>query len=69
MKIICDTTFLDGPDRFEAGDVRTVDDGRGAYFVKNGWAHEAGSEPAAIASGAVTLDVQNGTLGQEVRNG
>ena len=30
MKIVCMTTFLDGPDRFEAADVRTVDDERAA---------------------------------------
>ena len=43
MKIICDTTFLDGRDRFEKDDQRTVDDERGAYFIANGWAHEAGA--------------------------
>jgi hypothetical protein len=74
MKIICDTTFLDGVDRFEAGDARTVDDQRGAYFVANGWAHPAGAEPAAepaaaAAADSVTLAVNNGTLGQAVRHG
>lgn len=69
MKITCTTTFLDGPERFEAGDTRTVSDERGAYFIKNGWAHAAGSEPAAAASGDVTLAVHNATLGQEVRHG
>ena len=69
MKIICDTTFLDGADRFEAGDTRTVADTRGAYFVANGWAHEAGADPVALASADVTLTVQNATLGQEVTNG
>ncbi|MCC7066307.1 MAG: hypothetical protein IT456_26165, partial [Planctomycetes bacterium] len=69
MKIICDTTFLDGKDRFENGDQRTVDDVRGAYFIANGWAHEVGGEPAAPAVGDVTLDVHKSVLGQEVRNG
>lgn len=69
MKITCTTTFLDGRDRFEKGDTRTVDDERGAHFVKQGWAHEVGDEPAAPASGDVTLAVQNATLGQEVRHG
>lgn len=69
MKIICDTTFLDGVERFEQGDIRTVDPKRGAYFVANGWAHAVGGEPAAPASGDVTLAVQNATLGQEVRHG
>lgn len=69
MKITCTTTFLDGPDRFEKGDQRTVDDERGAYFIKHGWAHVAGSAPGEAASGDVTLDVQNAVIGQEVRNG
>ena len=70
MKIICDTTFLDGTDRFENGDQRTVDDVRGAYFIANGWAHQVGSELApATPSGDVTLDVQSAVIGTEVRNG
>lgn len=70
MKIICDTTFLDGKDRFENGDQRTVDDVRGAYFIANGWAHQVGSEPApATPSGDVTLNVQSAVIGTEVRNG
>lgn len=69
MKIICDTTFLDGADRFETGDTRTVADTRGVYFIANGWAHEAGGEPVAVASAEVTLNVQNATIGQEVSNG
>ena len=39
MKIICDTTFLDGRDRFEKDETRVVDDKRGKYFIKKGWAH------------------------------
>ena len=70
MKIICTTTFLHDRDRFEAGDARTVDDALGAYFVRNGWAHPAGAEPAAAAAAdSVTLAVNNGTLGQAVRHG
>lgn len=70
MKIICDTTFFDGVDRFEQGDQRTVSDDRGAYFIKNGWAHPAGAESAAAAAAdSVTLAVNNGTLGQAVRHG
>ena len=40
MKIEALTLFLDGTDRFEAGDVRTVDDERGARLVGNGWAKD-----------------------------
>ncbi len=69
MKITCTTTFLDGGDRFEVGDVRTVDDTRGAYFVKQAWAHASGDEAAVPHAGDVTLTVQNATIGQEVSNG
>lgn len=69
MKIHCLTTFLDGTDRFEAGDTRTVDDERAARFIAAGWACIPGSDPVAPASGDVTLNVQNAVIGQEVRNG
>ncbi len=46
MKIEALTTFLDGNDRFEQGDIRTVDDERGAYFVGNGWAKDLSGEVA-----------------------
>ncbi len=69
MKIICDTTFLDGRDRFEKDDQRTVDDERGAYFIANGWAHEAGAEPSAAQAGDVTLDIRNTGSSQEASHG
>lgn len=69
MKITCTTTFLDGPERFEAGDVRQVDDERGARFVAAGWATAEGAETAATAAGDVALDVQNVTHKTEVTYG
>lgn len=69
MRITCTTTFLDGVDRYEAGDVRTVPDDRGAYFVANGWAAPAGEEPREPFTGAVTLDVQNSTTATGDSNG
>jgi hypothetical protein len=48
MKIRALTTFLDGRDRFEADDQRTVDDARGHRFVAHGWAVEVGQEPVAV---------------------
>lgn len=70
QRIVCDTTFLDGTDRFEKGDVRTVDRERALRFVEAGWAHAEGTaaaEPAA--QGALDLQVQSAVIGQEVRNG
>ncbi len=70
MKIICDTTFLDGRDRFEAGETRVVSDERGAYFVAQKWAHEEGA--SAVEPGAAmpaTLTVDNAAHGQEARHG
>lgn len=72
MKIECTTTFLDGADRFEAGDIRTVDDERGARLVANGWAADLAVRVAtsAVADGAVTdLAIQNVTVTQEASHG
>ena len=66
MKILCLTTFLDGRDRFEKDDVRSVPDEDGARFIAHGWAQEQGGEAvaaAAPATGETTLTIQNGTLG------
>ncbi|HQU77988.1 MAG TPA: hypothetical protein PLU47_00825 [Azonexus sp.] len=51
MKIEALTTFLDGKDRFEQGDIRTVDGERGAYFVENGWAKDLSGEVATGETG------------------
>jgi hypothetical protein len=60
MKITVLTTFLDGADRFEAGDIRTVNDERGARFVAAGWAKDnADGVAGAPAEGETTLDIQN----------
>ena len=70
MKIICTTTFKHGRDAFELGDVRTVDDDIGAYFIANGWAREPGAEAVAAAIGDTTLDVQKAVIGhKEVTRG
>jgi len=69
MKIICDITFLDGTDRFEKDDQRTVDDTRGAYFIANGWAHEVGGTTAELFSGEVNLDVHNAVNGLKDNHG
>lgn len=72
MKIQCTTTFLDGMRRFEAGDVVTVEDARGAYFVANGWAvvvRGAGAEAAAPSGGAVALDIHGAASGTGDSNG
>lgn len=69
MRITCTTAFLDGPDRFEAGDTRTVPDDRGAYFVANGWAAPVGDAPHEPFAGAVSLDVHNATHATGDSNG
>lgn len=73
MRIECLTTFLDGRERFEVGDIFTVDDERGAYFVKNGWAKKVGDETPAAPAGSTTtdLDIHNVIQGHtsEVKNG
>lgn len=70
MKIVCITTFLDGSSRFEAGDVRTVDDERAARFIAAGWAHSDGTPaPAATAAQPASLDIHNATHAQGVTHG
>lgn len=59
MQIKCSTTFLDGKDRFEKDDIRTVDDERGAYFIEQGWASEVGADPVAADAGDVTLSIHS----------
>jgi len=61
MRIECTTTFLDDRERFEKGDIFTVPDAQAAYFIKNGWAREAGktTDPAPATAEPVTLDVQS----------
>lgn len=64
MKIECLTTFLDGPARFEQGDIRTVDDADGARFVAHGWAKAVGGDADAVTAPAdVTLAIDNSTIG------
>ena len=68
MRIKCLTTFLDGPRRFEAGDLVTVPDEDAARFFAHGWACEPGKEPAQAAqaaqAGSMDLEVQGSTMGQ-----
>ena len=65
MKIKCLTTFLDGSDRFEKDDERTVPDEDGAYFVANGWAEDTAGRVATVnpASGVTDMAINNSTIG------
>lgn len=70
MKIEALSTFLDGRERFEQGDIRTVDDAKGAYFVGNGWAQDiTGGDAVAPSVGETDLAVQNVNLATGVTNG
>jgi len=71
MKIECLMTFLDGKDRFEEGDVRTVEDEKGAQFVANGWAKDVAGRVATGDSAAAetTLAVNNSVIGLGDSNG
>jgi hypothetical protein len=60
MRIKCTITFLHGRERFEAGDIRTVPDELGAYFLEQGWVK--GSEPQ---TGEKTLVIHDGAHGQK----
>jgi hypothetical protein len=69
MRIECLTTFLDGRDRFEAGDLRTIDDERAAVFIGHGWAKSLDGVAVPQQSGDVTLDVHDGVHASEVTHG
>lgn len=73
MRIECTTTFLHGADRFEAGDVRTVPDELGAYFIAQGWAVDISPAPQVIessgCSGGECLHINNSTIGLGDSNG
>lgn len=63
MRIVCLTTFLDGRDRYEEGDVRTVSDVDGQRFVDQGWASADGVTATPVGAPSTDLDVQNAKLG------
>lgn len=70
MKIKAISVFLDGSDRFEIDDQRTVADERGAYFVANGWAIDMDGRVATGDSEAATdLIINNSGLGLGDSNG
>ena len=69
MRIECKTTFLDGADRFEAGDIRTVDDARAQRFMAHGWAAEVGQPAVASSAEPATLNTHNGAVGLGDSNG
>lgn len=64
MKIEALSTFLDGPRRFEAGDVVTVSDENGARFCAAGWAKDVTGQIATGDGGSnADLDIHSSTLG------
>jgi hypothetical protein len=69
VRIECLTAFLDGRDRFEVGDVRTVDDARAAVFIQHGWAKPEGGAAPAAANGDTALDIHDSTLTSEAVHG
>jgi hypothetical protein len=69
MRIECKTPFLDGVDRFEAGDIRTVDDARGHRFLAHGWAAEVGKPAAPASTEPLTLDIHKAANGTKDNNG
>lgn len=69
MRIHCLTTLLDGSDRFEKDDARTVDDERGARFVANGWAKEQDGPAVTTADGDTALSIDNSNTSLEDNHG
>lgn len=70
MRIECTDTFLDGRERFERGDIFTIDDAQAKRFIANKWAKEVGAvDPAPIDIGTMNLDIQNASMGQKDNHG
>lgn len=71
MKIKVLNTFLEGRERFEKDDVRTVSDEDGDRFVGNGWAEDiSGLVATGAESGdAVDLNINSATHAQEATHG
>jgi hypothetical protein len=69
MRIECKSSFLDGAERFEAGDIRTVSDARGHRFMAHGWAAEVGQPATPQGAEPVTLDIHNAANGTKDSNG
>ena len=70
MKIEVITTFLDGAERFENGDQRTVDDERGARFVSLGWASDlSGRVATGTNDGTPSLNINSSTHDSGDSNG
>jgi hypothetical protein len=59
MRIEVKMDFLEGTDRFLAGEVRVVSDELGAYFIENGWASEFGQPAAEPPKDPTTLDIKS----------
>jgi hypothetical protein len=59
-RIVCTATFLDGAQRYEAGDTRSVPSERATYFIAQGW--------ATLVTEA-KLDVRDGRMGLGDSNG
>jgi hypothetical protein len=62
MKIKALTTFLDGTDRYEIGDIRSIGDEKANYFVSQGWAIDQNGLAEEPFEGDVALAVKNGKL-------
>lgn len=71
MKIKVTQTFLEGSDRFEKDDERTVPDKLGAYFVAKGWATDVAGRVATGVSAEqqATLNIDNSNLSSGDSNG
>lgn len=64
MRIECITSFLDGRERYEKGDIFTVDDVRASYFVKQKWVKKVGDQtPTSVLGGETDLTIQNSKIG------
>lgn len=65
MKIVVTQKFLDGPDCYQEGEVRILDEDKAAYFIDNGWARDLESDAEVQESPHDTVDLDVHNIDQE----
>jgi hypothetical protein len=69
MRIRCLSNFKHGRSQYYQGDLITVPDSDGAYFVGLGWAADETGGTGTPNQGPTGLDIQNSTIGTGDTNG
>lgn len=69
MKLECLTTFKEGREIYEKGDIRTVPDSIAHRALGLGWAREVGKDGIPLSSGDAALNIHKSAIGLGDSNG